>query len=102
VRENQLKFKKLKLKEKELSIQLKLRELQAGPKETHVTRRIEKLTDFGISKQIRFVLAFQETEVDKYFTYFEKIAQELGMARRGLDTIVTVCWWARQEKYTQH
>jgi len=77
-RENQLKLKELELKEKELSIQLKLRELEAGPKEAHVTRRIEKSTDFDISKQIRFVPAFQETEVDKYFTHFEKIAKSLA------------------------
>jgi len=46
-----------------------------GPKETDMIQCIEKLADFDISKQI--VPAFQETEVDKYFTHFEKIAENL-------------------------
>ena len=38
----------------------------------------DKSANFDISKQIRFVSAFQETEVDKYFTHFEKIARSLA------------------------
>ena len=77
-RESQIRLKELELKEKELSIQLKLRELEAGPKEARMTPRVDKSADFDISKQIRFVPEFQETEVDKYFTHFEKIAKSLA------------------------
>ena len=77
-RENQIRIKELELKEKELSTQLKLRELEAGPKEASGPPRTDKSADFDISKQIRFVPVFQETEVDKYFTHFEKIAKSLA------------------------
>jgi len=58
-------------------MQLTLKELEAHPT-THVTPRTDKSTNFDISKQIKFVPAFQETEIDKNFTYFEKIAKSLS------------------------
>jgi len=57
-------------------IQLKLRELEAV--EPHVTPCAEKSIVFDISKQRRFVLAFQETEVDKYFIHFKKVTNNLA------------------------
>ena len=43
-----------------------------------MTPHVDRSADFDISKQIRFVPTFQEVEVDKYFTHFEKIAQSLA------------------------
>jgi len=50
-----------------------------------MTPHIEKSTDFDISKQIRFVPAFQETE-----THFEKIAKSI-LAKRSMDSSVAKC-----------
>lgn len=37
----------------------------------------ESVAPFDVGKHIRFVPPFQETEVDKYFMHFEKIANSL-------------------------
>ena len=75
-RENQVKLKELELKEKELAIQLKMRELEShsplAPAMTSV-----KSPGFDVSKHIRLVSPFQEKEVYKYFIHFEKIATSL-------------------------
>ena len=34
-------------------------------------------TTFNVSKHMKFVTSFAETEVDKYFQHFEKVAQSL-------------------------
>ena len=39
--------------------------------------KTEKLKYFYVTKHIRFVPAFQEKEVDKYFLLFEKVAKDL-------------------------
>lgn len=36
-----------------------------------------KVPVFDVSKHIKFVPSFSESEVDKYFLYFEKVAQSL-------------------------
>ena len=72
--ESQLRLKELEFKERELAMQLKIRELElAVATPTPASRH----TEFDVSKQIRFVPSFQETEVDKYFLHFEKIASSL-------------------------
>ena len=61
-RENALCMKVLEIKEKELAMQLKLKELEAktvSPYEPH-----NKSMGFDISKHIRFVPPFQEQEID--------------------------------------
>ena len=64
------------MKEKELALQVKLKELEARAHSTP-----EPVTDkhakFDISKHVRFVPPFQEQEIDKYFLHFEKVATSL-------------------------
>ena len=79
-REAQLKLKELELREKELSVQLRLKELKTPASHSPVVRSASE-TKFDISKQIHFVLLFQEREVDKYFLHFEKIATNLEWPR---------------------
>ena len=74
-RENALCMKELEIKEKELAIQLKLKELEAktiSPYEPH-----SKSVGFDISKHILFVPPFQEREIEKYCLHFEKVANSL-------------------------
>ena len=92
-REDHLELKKLEFQEREREVQLRLRELEIREKELAVeykTKEIElhnaksmggPATDVGstfdVGKHIHFVPPFQETEVDKYFMHFEKIAASL-------------------------
>ena len=73
-RESQMRIKELEIRERELSIQLKAKELEVARTVTSEASRREK---FDMSKHIRFVPPFQDTEVDKYFLHFEKIASSL-------------------------
>ena len=75
-RDAQLRLKELELKEKELALQVKLKELEvkatgspSGSSDASAT------LPFDVSKHIKFVPAFHETEVDKYFLHFEKVAR---------------------------
>ena len=69
-------MEELEIQEKELSVQLKLKELEktstAPPKSADAMSLA-----FDVSKHIKFVPPFQEKEVDKYFLHFEKIATSL-------------------------
>ena len=68
-REAQLKLKEIEYKEKELAAQLKLKELELKGTtaiDTGATEKADGLS-FDVSKHIRFVPTFSETEVDKYF-----------------------------------
>ena len=73
-RESQMRIKELEIRERELSIQLKAKELEVARTVTSEVSRREK---FDMSKHIRFVPPFKDTEVDKYFLLFEKIASSL-------------------------
>ena len=74
-RESQLKLRELEVREKELSVQFKMKELE---KAVTLVRSPEVSTTFDVSKHIRFVPQFQEKEVDKYFLHFEKVATSLA------------------------
>ena len=54
----------MELREHEVSIQLKMKELEVAKGMSSPTGKLEK---FDMSRQIRFVPPFHETEVDKYF-----------------------------------
>ena len=75
-RESQLRLEELQICEKELSVQLRMRELETppavAPRPTGTSA-----SQFDISKHIRFVPPSQEKEVDKYFLHYEKIATSL-------------------------
>ena len=47
-----------------------------------------KMEKFNMSKHIRFVPAFQDTEVDKYFLHFEKIASSLEWPKEEVWTLL--------------
>ena len=66
-------MKELELREKELTFQVKLEELEAK-----VDRSIRGATEAGamVSKHIKFVPDFRENEVDKYFLHFEESCQK--------------------------
>ena len=68
--EVELCLKELAFKERELAIQLKIREC-CHPYST------SRCTEFDVSKQIRFVPVLQQDEVDKYFLRFKNIASSL-------------------------
>ena len=80
-REAELKVKELQLREKELEIQLRMKELEVSkttvvaPSTSSTGTRAEPV--FDVSKHVKFVPSFSETEVDKYFLHFEKVAQSL-------------------------
>ena len=62
------------MKEHELSIQLKIKELELAGASAGTTGKPEK---FDMSKHIQFVPPFQDSEADKYFLHFEKVASSL-------------------------
>ena len=67
-----MRLKELEIREKELSVQLRMRELETPPA---VAPRPTSTSapQFDVSKHIRFVPPFQEKEVDKYFLHYEKL-----------------------------
>ena len=67
-------MKELEIKEREISVQLKAKELELAT----ATARPPKATEtFDVTRHVRFVPPFQEAEPDKYFLHFEKIATSL-------------------------
>ena len=70
--EANVKLHELEVREKELLLQLKLREL-----ERVTTAPAGPAAPFDLIKHIRFVPPFQKKEVDKYFLHFEKVATSL-------------------------
>ena len=92
-REDHLELKKFEFQEREREVQLRLRELEIREKELAVEYKTKEIelhnaksmggpatnvgVTFDVGKHIRFVPPFQETEVDKYFMHFEKIAASL-------------------------
>ena len=78
-REAEVKLKELQLWGKELEMQLKLKELELSrvPSSSDAPVRETTTTSFDVSKHIKFGPSFSELEVDKYFSHFEKVAQNL-------------------------
>ena len=79
-REAEVKLNELQLREKELEMQLRLRELELSRETVSSDTPVEatvKSPTFDVSRPIKFVPSFSETEVDKYFSHFEKVAQGL-------------------------
>ena len=80
-REAELKVKELQLREKELEVQLRLKELEvsksAAVSPPTSSRETGGRDIFDVSRHMKFVPSFSETEVDKFFLHFEKVAQSL-------------------------
>jgi len=71
----QLKLKDLEIKEKELALEYKAKELELIATKGHTSELA--VTPFDVGKHVRFVPPFQETDINKYFMHFEKIASSL-------------------------
>ena len=65
----------LRLKEMELNMQLKMKELEIRGIRDSSGDKTE--VPFDVSKHIRFVPIYSQSEVDKYFLHFEEVAQNL-------------------------
>ena len=76
-REAKYRLKELELREKELNFQVKLKELETKVDRTTGAAETGAVIPFDVSKHIKFVPDFRETEVDKYFHHFEKVAKNL-------------------------
>jgi len=72
--EAQFRLKELEIKEHEIAVQLKVKELELATATAKPPSATEK---FDVTRHKRFVPPFQETEPDKYFLHFEKIATSL-------------------------
>ena len=72
----------MRLQEKELEMQLRLKELELSwvPSSSHVPVWGTTVTSFDVSKHIKFVPSFSKQEVDKFFLHFEKVAVNLHRA----------------------
>ena len=75
--EAQLKLKEMELREQELALQLKLKKLEIAAACTTPRVPTSRQVEFDVTKQVRFVPPFQETEVDEHFLHFEKVASSL-------------------------
>ena len=76
-RENALHMKELEAREKELAMQVRLKEMETGPTPQPSDSGSSRPVGFDISKHVRFVPPFQEWEIDKYFLHFKKVATSL-------------------------
>ena len=74
-REAQVRLKELEIREREIAVQIKAKELELA---TATARSSSASEQFDVTRHIRFVPPFQETEPDKYFLHFEKIATSLS------------------------
>ena len=63
---------KMKMKEMEIKGQLKLKELELEGKRMHEK---EKSECYEIGRYIKLVPQFNESDIDKYFLHFEKVAE---------------------------
>ena len=72
VRSERVKEKEIeaRMREKELELKMKEIELQAS-------QRSHESEKFDVSRNIRLVPPFKDTEIDKYFLHFEKVAVSL-------------------------
>ena len=76
-------MKEMELREQELALQLKLKELEIAAASTAPpVPRTSRQAEFDVTKQVRFVPPFQETEVDKYFLHFEKVASSVSWPKQ--------------------
>ena len=59
----------------EIAVQIKAKELELA---TATARSSSTSEQFDVTRHIKFVPPFQETEPDKYFLHFEKITTNLS------------------------
>lgn len=106
LKELEVELKHLALKEKELhyiniletqkleqQTQIRMRELELG------VGLQSKSSDFDVSRNIRLVPPFNEKDVDKYFTMFERVALSLKWPKRCGHCYCSVFWWGVRRKH---
>ena len=74
--ETQVWLKELEIREPEIAVQLKTKELELDTTTSGTSEQ------FNVTRHIRFVPLFQETEPDKYFLHFEKTATSLSWPKK--------------------
>jgi len=65
----------LEIRGKELALEYKAKDLELMAAKSRTSETLA--APFDVGKHVHFVPPFQETEVDKYFMHFEKIASSL-------------------------
>ena len=78
-------------KEKELQMQLKLKELELRAKMTPVSKETASSThkDFDFTCHVKMVPPFREHEVGKFFLHFEKILLQTSVGHQRCK----LCWY---------
>ena len=108
--QKQIEFEKLKQEKLKIEMEEKERERQYNlrMKELEMQNKMVKPQplDFGVhfdvTKHIRLVPPFQEKEVDKYFLYFEKVAENLKWPKEHWTLLLqSVMIRKAREIYTQ-
>ena len=61
---------------------MKIKELEIAAASTAPPVPTSRQVEFDVTKQVQFVPPFQETEVDKYFLHFEKVASSLSWPKQ--------------------
>ena len=77
--EAQFRIKELEIKEREIAVQLKAKELELATATAKTPTSVSE--KFDVTRHIRFVPPFQETEPDRYFLHLEKVATSLEWPR---------------------
>ena len=90
IEENEKKLRleakeRIEIEKEKLQFELKMKELELEGKSKSKPLSLDSGKSFDVTKHIRLVPPFQEKEVDKYFLHFEKVAENLKMAKRALD-----------------
>ena len=98
--EERIQKEKLEQAEKERQYNLRMKELEKQGKVK--TKPLDLGTYFDVIKHIRLVLPFQATEVDKYFLYSEKVAENLKWPKEHRTLLLhSVVIGKAREIYTQ-
>ena len=78
---HQMKLKEIELKEREFEAQLRLKQLDLEAEKLKQSSLKHPKSDFDVSKNIRLVPQFNEKEIDKYFSHFEKVGDKCKWPR---------------------
>lgn len=93
LKELEIEMRRLDLKEKELSNEMEVRKMEEETKRQVRLKELElqqstaspfhsSSSGFDVGKCIRFVPSFNDKDVDKYFTLFERVAKTLKLPKQ--------------------
>ena len=107
IEENEKKLRleaeeRIEIEKEKLQFELKMKELELEGKSKSKPLPLDSSKSFDVTKHIRPVPPFQEKEVDKYFSHFEKVAENLKWPREHWTLLLqSVLIGKAQEIYTQ-